>query len=477
MTKPRLRIAPSPTGDPHIGTAYTALVNIAFAKRHGGEFILRIEDTDQARSTPESEIAIFDSLHWLGLTWSEGPDVGGPYVPYRQSERREKYDEALQVLLDKNAAFKCFCTPERLDLMRATQRKQGISPKYDGACLHLTPEMVAEKEAAGIPHVVRMRIPKEGTCTFEDGIYGTITTPWEDVDMQVLMKSDGMPTYHLANVVDDTAMGITHVIRGEEWVPSTPKHIKLYEHFGWQAPQFTHLPVLRNPDRTKLSKRKNPTSILWFKAQGYLPEAMLNYLGLPFVKLNEGDEELMTVDEFTDKYDFAAVSKAGSVFDIQKLDWLNGRWLREKLTEEDYLARAAEWLEGDIPKAALLLAQSRIVKFADLWPLVAFMQTGANLSFTQETFSSLKTDAATTQAILRMAVDVVQNLTPETPENLFEKLKEGGETLGLKPRLVTAPLFLAISGSAQSLPVTESILLLGKEESVKRLQSALNILK
>src|SRR5271154_5598553 len=246
MEKIRTRIAPSPTGDPHVGTAYVALINYCFAKKHGGEFILRIEDTDRQRSTSASEGAILEALRWLGLSWDEGPDVGGKHGPYRQSERLDIYKRHARLLLDGGYAFRCFCTPERLAQMRAEQRSRGEPPAYDGRCLSLTQDEVAANESAGTPFVVRLRVPRVGSVTINDLLRGPIVFEWRTVDMQVLVKSDGWPTYHLANVVDDHLMEITHVMRGEEWLSSAPKHVLLYAAFGWEMPEIAHLPLLRN---------------------------------------------------------------------------------------------------------------------------------------------------------------------------------------------------------------------------------------
>ncbi len=315
----RTRLAPSPTGDPHVGTAYVALVNYAFAKRHGGTFVLRIEDTDRVRSTRESEQAILDSLHWLGLTWDEGPDAGGPYGPYRQSERSAIYAKYVTQLLAEGHAFRCFCTPERLEAMRAAQRAAKQPPKYDGTCLRLTPAEQVQKEAAGIPFVVRMNVPDHGVCIVDDLRRGAITIEWSSVDMQVLLKSDGMPTYHLANVVDDHLMQITHVIRGEEWVSSAPKHLLLYRYFGWEPPAILHLPLLRNPDKSKLSKRKNPTGILFYKAMGYLPDALLNFLGLFCCAPQEG-QEMMDMPQLIERFDISHIALGGPVFERRKAE-------------------------------------------------------------------------------------------------------------------------------------------------------------
>ncbi|HAH80255.1 MAG TPA: glutamate--tRNA ligase, partial [Gammaproteobacteria bacterium] len=278
--KVRTRIAPSPTGDPHVGTAYMALFNWVFARQHEGEFILRIEDTDQARSTTASEQAIFTALQWLGLDWDEGPDVEGAKGPYRQSERKELYLQHVQTLLDKNHAFYCFCSKERLDTVRAEQQAAKQTTRYDGHCANLSAEEVQARLAAGEEHVVRMRVPETGDCTFRDRLRGEITIPYSQIDMQVLLKADGMPTYHLAVVVDDHHMDITHILRGEEWLNSVPKHQLLYSYFDWPMPELIHLPLLRNTDQSKLSKRKNPTSVTYYRDQGFLPEALCNYLGL-----------------------------------------------------------------------------------------------------------------------------------------------------------------------------------------------------
>ncbi|HET8902596.1 MAG TPA: glutamate--tRNA ligase, partial [Saccharospirillum sp.] len=279
MTKIRTRIAPSPTGDPHVGTAYIALFNRAFAKSQGGEFILRIEDTDQVRSTPESEAAILSSLNWLGLSWDEGPDCGGPHGPYRQSDRKAIYQDHAQTLLDNGHAFHCFCTSERLEEMRKHQQETGQSG-YDGHCLKLSAEEVKTRLDAGEASVVRMKVPETGQCEVADLLRDPIEIEWSQIDMQVLLKSDGMPTYHLACVVDDHLMEISHVLRGEEWISSTPKQILLYQYFGWEPPVFCHLPLLRNADKSKLSKRKNPTSIDYYHSLGILPEALINFLGM-----------------------------------------------------------------------------------------------------------------------------------------------------------------------------------------------------
>lgn len=466
----RVRIAPSPTGEPHIGTAYTALVNIAFAKQHGGKFIIRVEDTDTSRTVADAERKIFESLAWLGMAWDEGADKGGPYGPYRQTERRDIYDKHIAQLLKDGHAFKCFCTPERLDTMRALQRKKGQSPKYDGTCLKLNAAEVAAKEKAGEKNVVRMKIPTSGECSWDDGVYGRVSIPWADVDMQVLTKSDGMPTYHLAHMVDDHLMKISHVLRGEEWISSTPKHLKLYEYFGWEPPAYIHLPVLRNLDRSKLSKRKSPTSIGWFERQGYLPEAVINFMGHFYVKSVEGDEEVMTVEEFYKKFDLTAVSKAGPVFDLAKLDWFNGRWLREKLDADAYLARVQTWAAHSLA-GGLKLAQTRITRFSDLPDWISFLLKG-DLRLAKQAFAPLKTDEKTTARILYHAHKVVDEVGDWQASEIWNAIKGLEAPLGLKARDITGPLYVAVTGSAQGLPLTDGMALLGRAMCRDRLRRA-----
>ncbi len=329
----RTRVAPSPTGDPHVGTAYIAMFNIAFSHIHNGEFVLRIEDTDQVRSTRESELAIYESLNWLGLNWNEGPDIGGPYGPYRQSERFNMYADYAKELVAKGEAYYCFCTAERLEHLRERQKAMKKAPGYDGHCRSLTPEEVQAKLAAGESYVIRLKMPYEGETIIHDRLRGEIKFENNKIDDQVLLKADGFPTYHLANVVDDHLMKITTVIRAEEWIPSTPKHIQLYKAFGWEAPEFIHMPLLRNDDRTKISKRKNPVSLTWYRDNGYLKEGLLNFLGLMAYSFGDG-KEIFSLQEFKDNFNIDNVSLGGPVFDLVKLGWINNQHMRAKDLKE-----------------------------------------------------------------------------------------------------------------------------------------------
>ena len=329
----RVRIAPSPTGDPHVGTAYIGLFNYAFAKHNQGDFLLRIEDTDRTRFSGDSEQQIFDSMKWLGLNYDEGPDVGGDKGPYRQSERFHIYKEYAEKLVEKGEAYYCFCTSERLQKLRDRQVAMKQAPGYDGHCRNLTAEEVKSKLEAGEAYVIRLRMPYEGETIVKDELRGNIIFENSKIDDQVLLKSDGFPTYHLANIVDDYLMGITHVIRAEEWIASTPKHIQLYKAFGWEEPKWYHMPLLRNADKTKISKRKNPVSLNYYREEGYLREGLLNFLALMGWSLG-GDKEIFTLDEMIENFSFDRISLGGPVFDLVKLGWVNNHHMRLKDIDE-----------------------------------------------------------------------------------------------------------------------------------------------
>ncbi len=467
----RVRIAPSPTGEPHVGTAYIALFNYLFAKKHGGEFILRIEDTDATRSTPEFETKVLDALKWCGLKWSEGPDVGGPYGPYRQSDRKELYKPYVEQIVTNGHGFRCFCTPERLEKMREAQRAAGLPPKYDGHCLNLSAEEVSTRVAAGEPHVVRMKIPIEGSCKFHDGVYGDVEIPWDAVDMQVLLKADGMPTYHMANVVDDHLMKITHVARGEEWLASVPKHILIYQYLGWEPPVFMHLSLMRNADKSKLSKRKNPTSISYYTALGYIPEALMNFLGLFFMQIAEGDE-LLAMEELAAKFDPENLSKAGAIFDIQKLDWLNGRWIREKLSEEEFQQRVLTWaMENSRLQEGLKLSQSRITKLGELPDLAGFLFK-SDLNLDPSAFAKIKSTPEELLEILNTVQPDLEKILEWNVETIEAELRAIADRMGKKLKVIVAPLFVAVSGSSRSLPLFDSMAILGRSVVRQRLKLA-----
>jgi glutamyl-tRNA synthetase len=471
----RTRIAPSPTGDPHVGTAYVALFNMAFAHSQGGEFLLRIEDTDQARSTPESEKAILDALHWLGLEWDEGPDNGGSKGPYRQSERSDIYRAHADQLLDSGHAFRCFCSSDRLDALRGQQMEDKQQIGYDGHCLSLGQDEVATRVANKEPHVVRMQVPREGQCTFNDMLRGEISIDWGQIDLQILLKADGMPTYHLANVVDDHLMEISHVIRGEEWINSAPKHILLYQYFGWDLPVFCHLPLLRNVDKSKLSKRKNPTSILFYQRMGYLPEALLNYLGRMGWSMPD-EREKFTLPEMLEVFDIQRVSLGGPVFDVEKLSWLNGIWIREELTDEQLADRLEEWaLNRDTLMAFLPFAKQRMETLSDITPLGSYLVSGM-LPITPEDLKSAGMEEGQLLEVLQYALWRLESVQQWSRDNIFSGLKSVADAMDIKLKPFLAPLFIAIAGSSSSISVMDSMNLLGADMSRARLRHAIDLL-
>ena len=471
----RTRIAPSPTGDPHVGTAYIALFNQCFARQHGGQFVLRIEDTDRVRSTAASEQAILDSLRWLGLDWDEGPDIGGSFGPYRQSERGAIYQEHAERLLDSGHAFRCFCSSERLDTLRAEQMAAQTPVGYDGHCLGLSQDKVAVQLAANTPHVIRLKVPREGVCVIDDLLRGTIEIEWAQVDMQVLLKTDGMPTYHLANVVDDHLMEITHVIRGEEWISSAPKHKLLYEYFGWDMPQLCHLPLLRNPDKSKLSKRKNPTSILYYQRMGFLPEALLNYLGRMGWSMPD-EREKFTLDEMVTAFDMTRVSLGGPIFDLEKLRWLNGAWIRENLTTEQLADRLQAWAYNrDYLLKILPLAQTRIETLSDLAPLSAFFVSGM-LPLEADSFRQTGFEEEKLLQVLQFTLWRLEAQQDWHRDALFEQLKQIAAAMQIKIKDYFAPLFIAIAGTQASVSVVDAMSILGPDMCRARLRHALDVL-
>ncbi|OUR92510.1 glutamate--tRNA ligase [Gammaproteobacteria bacterium 42_54_T18] len=470
----RTRIAPSPTGDPHVGTAYIALFNMAFAKKHGGQFVLRIEDTDQVRSTAESEQSILDSLSWLGLQWDEGPDVGGEYGPYRQSERSDIYAKYIQQLLDEGNAFYCFATSEELDEMRKQQMANGETPKYDGRSLLLSEDEIQVKLDAGEPYVVRMKIPEEGVCSFDDMLRGTIEIEWSQIDMQVLMKADGLPTYHLANVVDDHLMAITHVIRGEEWINSAPKHQLLYKYLGWDMPVLCHMPLLRNPDKSKLSKRKNPTSINYYERMGFLPEAVVNYLGRMGWSMPD-EREKFSVTEMIEVFDIERVSLGGPVFDVDKLSWLNGLWIREDLSVDDLAERFVTWAVNQSYLGKVLpLIQKRINVLSDAAPLASFFLEGMP-DVTADSFEYKKLEVEQVRKILQFSLWRLEAQREWTLDNIQKDLFSLSESLEIKMRDFMIPVFVAVSGKQSAPSIMDAMDILGPDMTRARLRAGLNV--
>ncbi len=470
----RVRIAPSPTGDPHVGTAYIALFNYVFAKKNQGQFILRIEDTDQTRSTKESETAILRALHWVGLAWDEGPDVGGPYGPYRQSERTSIYQEHADSLVKKGAAYPCFCTAERLEALRRTQRAEGKPPGYDRLCRFLPKEEVSARLKQGETHVIRLAMPTQGQTSFKDGLRGEIIIENETIDDQVLLKSDGFPTYHLANVVDDHLMKITHVIRAEEWIVSTPKHVQLYKAFGWQAPLFFHMPLLRNPDRSKISKRKNPVSLDYYRDAGFFPEALLNFLALMGFSFGENREKF-SLQEMIGVFDFSKLHTGEPVFDLKKLTWLNSLYLRE-MPPKELLRRLREWRLSDEYLLRLLpLEQERIEVLSEFIPAVSFFLSG-DLDFSSVARQMVPKgkDAQTTAQVLSELVEHLEEQTKTgfTHANLEPACRSFAEKAGWKTKELFMAIRLGITGRTAAPPLFDTMEVLGKDLTRRRLRLA-----
>ena len=467
----RTRVAPSPTGDPHLGTAYMALFNRALAKHHGGQFVLRIEDTDRARSTPASEQAILDALRWAGLDWDEGPDVGGSRGPYRQSERLALYQRHVEQLLASGHAFRCFCSPERLAALRRAQQARGETPRYDGLCSTLDADAAQQRAAASEPHVLRLRVPNDGSCRFDDGLRGEIEIPWQQVDMQVLVKSDGFPTYHLAVVVDDRLMGISHVLRGEEWLSSMPKHCLLYRAFGWPMPRHYHLPLLRNPDGSKLSKRRNPTGLDYYRRCGYLPEALLNYLALMGYSMPDG-RELFSASDMAAQFDIERIAVRGPVFDVAKLSWMNGQYIRA-LDAEAFMDRLGEWALNREHLAPLApLVQQRIERFADALPQVDYL-LGDRPELAAEHFSHKRLTGEDCKRILHHAWRRLDAVGTWQRADLHAALRALADGMALKMRDFLAPLFIAIAGRSVALPLFDAMAYLGRDVVRMRLRDAI----
>src|SRR4051812_17719681 len=476
----RLRVAPSPTGDPHVGTAYVSLFCLAFARQQGGQFVLRLEDTDRARFRDDSEAQIYDMLHWLSLDWDEGPDKGGPYAPYRQSERLETYRPHVGKLVADGRAYYCWCTPERLTAMREEQQRRKVPTGYDRLCLGKTREERAELPGFSDAAVVRMLIPDDAPLAFTDVIRGEVHAP--KPDDQVILKADGFPTYHLAVVVDDHLMGITHVVRGEEWISSTPKHLLLFDWLGWERPAFAHMPLLRNVDKSKISKRKNPAARLtWFREQGYLPEALRNFLALLGYSMPDG-REMFSFEEMVAEFDWSRVNTVGPVFDLDKLDWLNGEYVRA-LGEDDLASRLVDRLvtdgvlppqpteeQRDVVRRATPLVQTRLNLLSEARGMLGFLLVPDDeLVVEDDARGSLKADASSVlDASLVALADLAEWRSSELEAALRAAVVDG---VGIKPKFAFGPLRVAVTGRRVSPPLFESMEILGRESPLTRLRS------
>lgn len=473
MAPVRVRIAPSPTGDPHVGTAWIALFNYVFAKQQGGKFVLRIEDTDQTRARADSERMIFDALHWLGLSWDEGPDVGGPHAPYRQSERAAIYQKHANELLAMGGGYRCFCSEERLAKLRVQQEALG-KKGYDRHCRSI-PAADAAKRAETEPFVIRLALPLEGVISWKDELRdGLQQKDVNDLDDQVLLKSDGLPTYHLANVVDDHLMEITHVVRAEEWMSSTPKHVMLYQAFGWEPPKFFHMPLLRNADKdkTKISKRHNPVSIFYYRDAGFLPEALRNFLATLGWSFGN-DREIFSLDEMIEAFTWDRVSLGGPVFDLKKLQHFNEQYVH-KLSDDELADRVISWrLNREYLKQLVPLVRNRIKTLDEVVPLTEFFFTGdLDLSPVADQF---KVEGAS-NAELRKAILAFVEAT-EARDGWSKEMLEDVAAKWLEAHKWTLkqgyPLLrLSVTGRKASPPLFETMVVLGKEITRRRLRRA-----
>jgi glutamyl-tRNA synthetase len=471
----RTRIAPSPTGDPHLGTAYMALFDKAFAHKHGGKFVLRIEDTDQERYNETSMQKILASLEWLDLMPDEGPGIGGDYGPYVQTERREIYQEHAEKLIASGHAYRCFCTKERLDEMRRQQAERKEPPRYDRTCLRLSPEEVERNLAQGLPYVVRMRAPDQGETSFTDLIRGEITFENRVLDDMVLLKSDGLPVYHLAVVVDDHLMKISHVVRAEEWISSTPKHILLYEFFGWELPQFAHMPLLRNSDRSKISKRKNNTSIEWYREQGYLPEALINFLALQGWSMPDGGE-IFFYEDIEREFTFDRITTSGPIFDLVKLTAINAKHIR-MLSDDELYERLQpfipEGLDPERVRKVVPIIKDRLTRLGEFAELTDFF-FGPPAEYDAEILLPKKG----TPEQARQALERIRSFLEGLPEPWTHEAWESGmrsiaDEVGLKAGDVFMALRVAVTGRTTTPPLFEILEVIGKAETLRRVDAAL----
>ncbi len=480
--KVRVRFAPSPTGHPHVGNIRTAMFNWLMARHEGGSFVLRIEDTDVARKVKGAVEAIMDSLRWLGIDWDEGPDVGGDYGPYYQSQRLELYKAAAERLVEQGDAYYCYCSPERLEALRSEQVKRKQPPGYDRLCRDLTREQRAKKEAEGIKPVVRLKVPLTGQTAYNDVIWGQVAFDNSTLDDFVLLKSDGYPTYHLANVVDDHAMEISHVIRGEEWISSTPRHLLLYQALDFKPPQFVHHPVILGPDRAKLSKRHGAVSILDYQEMGYLPQTMFNFLSLIGWSLDD-KTEIMSRQELVDNFSLERIGKTGAIFNREKLDWMNGVYIRQ-LTDEEFFEAVQPYLMEDLDagkalieseeyvRAVLPLVQERARTLVEVAELAQFFFIDQP-DYEPQLLIGKGMDSKSTIRALKAAQEKFTPLSSFDADSLEGVLRPLAAELGLKTGQLFAVLRVAVTGRTAAPPLFATMAVLGKERCLKRIEAAI----
>ena len=478
----RTRFAPSPTGYMHVGNLRTALYAYLTAKSMGGKMILRIEDTDQERQVEGAVDIIYNTMRDTGLLWDEGPDIGGPVGPYVQSERMGIYKEYALKLVEAGAAYFCFCDKERLEEVRELQKASGIAPQYDRHCRNLTPEEVQAKLDAGVPYVIRQKVPLEGTTTFDDVVYGSITVENSTLDDQVLLKADGFPTYNFANVVDDHLMGITHVIRGSEYLSSSPKYNLLYEAFGWEIPTYMHCPPVMKDATHKLSKRNGDASYQDLVEQGYLKEAILNYI-LLLGWSPKGEKEVFSLQEMIDAFDIHGISKSPAIFDTVKLRFLNGEYIRA-LTPEQFHDMALPWIRKGVKREDVdtgliaSLLQPRCEVLGDIPEQLDFIDELSDYSNELYVSKKMKTNEETSLEVLRQILPVMEAMDDFSDEAVHTAMFDLIAKLGVKNGYLLWPLRIALSGK-QFTPGggVEIAAILGKEESLKRLKKGIEKLE
>jgi glutamyl-tRNA synthetase len=471
MKKVRVRIAPSPTGYPHIGTVFQALINFSYAKKHQGDFLVRIEDTDQTRFVEDAEDAIFSALEWFGLNPDESPRHEGNFGPYRQSERLDIYQKYALQLISQGDAYRCFCSKERLDTVRKDMQKNGLPPMYDKQCLSLNQEE-SEKRSQTEKYVVRMKIPSNEKIICHDEIRGDIEFDSQVVDDQVILKSDGFPTYHLAVVVDDHLMEISHIVRGEEWISSSPKHILLYKYFNWDLPKFIHTPVLRNPDKSKLSKRHDHASVNWYIDKGYLKEAIINFLITRVWNHPEG-KEIFGIDEIIKHFDFSQMHIQGPIVDLKKLDWINGQWIRS-LDDHDLSTRLKQFVPHrsiDEIKSVLPMVKERLVTLEEFKDLTSFFFKDPTLD-TKLILKESKVDSNETASYVGKVISALESIQEWNIKSIEDSLRKLQESVGWKPRPAFMTIRLALSGSSFTPPLFDVMEFLGKEITINRLSHA-----
>ena len=483
--KIRVRYPPSPTGEPHVGNIRTAIFNWLFARHHGGSFVIRIEDTDQARKVEGAVEGQLEALRWLGVDWDEGPDIGGEYGPYTQSERLSLYSDAADDLLEWGAAYRCYCSTERLAEVRKERAKSKAPGGYDRHCRDLTDEEGGEQERNGITPVVRFRMPLDGTTSVTDLVRGDVSFENRLVDDFVMLKSDGFPTYHLANVVDDHLMEISHVMRAEEWLSSMPRHLQLYAALRWDPPAFAHLPIILAADRSKLSKRHGATSVLEYREKGYLPQAMVNFLTLLGWSLDD-KTELLSKDDLVRHFGIDRVGKAGAIFSTDKLDWMNGVYLREMSIDDLAHALLAYWGRfppveiPDLPEIAYLLKivpliQERIKTLAEAAPLVAFIFRD-EIEYKQDALVQKGMDGDRTRDGLKAALASLSELDSFGASAIEGALRPLAEELGIKTGQLFGSLRVATSGQRVAPPLFETMEVLGRDRTLASIEKALTTL-